>query len=129
MPQKDPAPSWAIWRSLDFFEFFQNYTPPWGGGFNPKKYFEVAHRVQGEVHAKFGWNPASSLGAKSEQTNKQTDRQTDRQASFIYIDWLPFTPPPLQKQKDNVTVTSGYARLNHPEMLDWIAKTVQVTDQ
>ncbi len=28
------------------------------------------------LHAKFGWNPSSSLGSKSEQTNKQTDRQT-----------------------------------------------------
>ncbi len=79
MPQKDPAPSLAIWGKFGFFEFFQNYTPL--GGSTEKKYFEVTHRVQGEVHAKFGWNPSSSLGSKSEQTNKQTDRQ----ASFIYI--------------------------------------------
>ncbi len=34
---------------VGIFEFFQNYTPP--GGVNPKKYFEVTHRVQGKVHA------------------------------------------------------------------------------
>ncbi len=55
------------------FLFFQNYTLP-GGGATQKKYFEVTHRVQGEVHAKFGWNPSSSLGFKSEQTSKQPDR-------------------------------------------------------
>ena len=62
---------------------WQNYSPP-GGGQPKKKYFEVTHRVQGEVHAKFGWNPSSSLSSKSEQTNKQTDRQTG--LVYIYID-------------------------------------------
>ncbi len=61
------------------FEFFQIYTPP--GGINPKKNFEVTHRYQGVIHAKFGWNPSSSLGSKSEQI----DKQTNRQGSFIYI--------------------------------------------
>ncbi len=68
-------PSWAILGKFGFLELFQNYTSPGGGqAANPKKYFEVTHRVQGEVHAKFGWNPFSSLGSKSKQTNKQTDR-------------------------------------------------------
>ena len=66
------------------FEFFQNYTPP--GGVNQKKYFEVTHRVQGEAHAKFGWIPSSSLGSKSEQTNKQTDRQTGLFYIYRYCD-------------------------------------------
>ncbi len=78
MPQKDPALSWAKWRKLDFLSFTKIY-PRWG--VNPKKYFEVTNRVQGEVHAKFGWNPSSSLGSKSEQTNKQTNRPV----LYIYI--------------------------------------------
>ncbi len=40
--------------------------------------------VQGEVHAKFGPDPSSSLGGEWRQTNKQTDRQTDRHCC-IYI--------------------------------------------
>ena len=64
-----------------FFEFFKNYAPL--GGSTQKKYFEVTHRAHGMAHAKFGWNPSSSLASKSEQTNKQTDRQTD--TSLLYI--------------------------------------------
>ncbi len=74
MPQKDSAFCPRPFGEVGIFEFFQNYTPL--GGSTQKKYFEVTHRVQGEVHAKFGWNPSSSFGSKSEQTNRQTDRQT-----------------------------------------------------
>ena len=49
----------------------------------PKKFFDRICRVQGEVHAKFGWDPSSSLAAKP-----WTDTQTNRQTSFIDIDWV-----------------------------------------
>ncbi len=62
------------------FKFLQNYTPPEGP--TQKKYFEVTHRDLRVAHAKFGRDPSSSLGSKSEQTNKQTERHL----SFIYID-------------------------------------------
>ncbi len=52
VPQKDSAPSWAIWGKFRFLSF-SKIIPPMGG-VNPKKYFEVTHRGQGEVHAKFG---------------------------------------------------------------------------
>ncbi len=42
--------------------------------------------VEGEVHAKLGPDPSSSLGGEWRQTNKQTDRQTDTPFCFIYID-------------------------------------------
>ncbi len=61
------------------FLSFSKIIPPLGGS-TQKKYFEVTHRVQGEVHAKFGWNPSSSLGAKS--------KQTDRQTGLFYINRL-----------------------------------------
>ncbi len=61
------------------FEFFQKIPPL--RGVNLKKYFKVTHRDQGEDHAKFGWNSSSSLGSKSEQT----DKETDRQASLLNI--------------------------------------------
>ncbi len=35
--------------------------------------------VQGEVHAKFGPDPFSSLGGEWRQKNRQTDRQTYKQ--------------------------------------------------
>ncbi len=53
-----------------FFDFFQNLRKS-----TKKKYFEVTHRYHGKAHAKFGWNPSSSLDATSEQTNP-ADRQT-----------------------------------------------------
>ncbi len=62
------------------FDFFPKIIPSLGGP-TQKKYFEVTHRVQGEVHAKFGWNPSSSLGFKSEQTSKQPDTPL----SYVYI--------------------------------------------
>ena len=48
-------------------------------------YLKVTHRVQGEIHVKFGWNPSSNLGSKSEQMNRQTDRPTRRANSFSGI--------------------------------------------
>ncbi len=51
-------------------------------GVPPKKYVEDIPRVQGEVHAKFGPDPSSSLGGEWQQT----DRQTDTPFCFIYID-------------------------------------------
>ena len=62
--------SWAIWGKFGFLRF-SKILPPLGGS-TPKRYF----RDHGVVHAKFGWNPSSSLGSK--QTNKQ-------RASSIYI--------------------------------------------
>ncbi len=74
VPQKDPAlRAGPNGESLDFLSF-SKIIPPWGR-VNAKKYFEITHRYQGVLHAKFGWNP-SSLSSKSKQTNTQTDRQT-----------------------------------------------------
>ncbi len=70
-----------VHREEVIFFSFSKIIPSLGGG-QQKKYFVVTHRVQGEVYAKFGWDTSSSLGSKSEQTNKQTDRHL----SFIYID-------------------------------------------
>ncbi len=42
----------AILGKFGFLSFSKIIPPP--GGVNPKKYFEVTHRVQGEAHAKFG---------------------------------------------------------------------------
>ncbi len=60
MPQKFRA----IWRKF--------VSIPFLGGHAQKGFFEVIHRVQGVVHAKFGGDPSSSLGSKSKQINKQT---------------------------------------------------------
>ncbi len=38
-------------KCSDFFSFSKIIPPR---GVNPKKYFEVSHRVQGVAHAKFG---------------------------------------------------------------------------
>ncbi len=53
-------------------------------GVPPKKYVEDIPMVQGEVHAKFGSDPSSSLGGEWRQTNKQTNKQTD--TFLLYID-------------------------------------------
>ncbi len=60
-------------------------------GSTQKKNFEVTHRDQRVANAKFGWDPSSSLGSKSEQTDRQT-------ALFhIYIEelaiWARFAGP------------------------------------
>ncbi len=82
VPQKDFALRPGPYReSLGFLSFSKLY--PLGGG-TQKKYFEVTHRVQGEAHAKFGWDPSCGSGSKSEQTDRQTDRQTG--LFYIYID-------------------------------------------
>ncbi len=65
-------------ESFQSFEFFQNYTPLMG--VPPKKYVEDIRMVQGEVHAKFGSDPSSSLGGDWQQTDRQTD------TPFCYID-------------------------------------------
>ncbi len=80
--RKRIPPSFLGHMGKVIFFSFSKIIPPLGGS-TQKKYFEVTHRYQWVAHAKFGWNPSSSLGSKSEQTNKQTDRQ----ASFIYIDY------------------------------------------
>ncbi len=41
--------------------------------------------VQGEVHAKFGSDPSSSLGGEWQQTDRQTDRQTHLSVLYIWI--------------------------------------------
>ena len=70
-------PSLAIWGKFGFFEFFQSYIPPGGSTQN-----SISRLPSGPM----GWPmpnlvPSSTLGSKSEETN----RQTDRQASFIYM--------------------------------------------
>ncbi len=41
-------------------------------GVPPQKYVEDIPGVHGEVHAKFGLDPSSSLGGERRQTNRQT---------------------------------------------------------
>ena len=75
-------------RSRIFKQLASSYPGPlayipkgpevWGGS----KSISLPKDTGGGGHANFGWNPSSSLGSKSEQT----DRQTDRQTPLFYID-------------------------------------------
>ncbi len=72
-------------KKVWIFWVFPKLCPPPPGGVNQKKSFGVTHRIQGDVHAKFGWiHPV----VWPPNPNKQTDRQTDRQASYIYIPYI-----------------------------------------
>ena len=71
-----PPPPWAIWRKFGFFEFFQNYIPPLGGGQHKKRILRLPTGSRGrpmpnlaEIHPVV-WAP-------------NPNKQTDRQASFI----------------------------------------------
>ena len=81
--------------------------------------------VQGEVHAKFGPDPFSSLGGEWRQTNKQTDTPF----CYIYIDFVdvflkdePTTtvlasslPPPSRKKENIASVCQGKKTLLEQE--------------
>ncbi len=58
---------------LDFWVFTKLYPQ----GITPKKFLESIHRVQGEVHAKFGGDPSRELAAKPNAKPKQTNKQTE----------------------------------------------------
>ncbi len=67
---------------VGIFEFFSKIIPPQGGGCQPKKVF---HRDQREAHAKFGLNPSSSLGSKSEETNIYIYRFLVWERKFLFF--------------------------------------------
>ncbi len=70
-----------LWISLCWRRTFHCSTSPWiNGGSPPKKFLDNIPKVHGEVHAKFGWNPSSSLAAKP-----CTDRQTNKQTGLFYV--------------------------------------------
>ncbi len=73
VPQKDPAPSWAIRGKFGFFEFFQNYTPPGGG--QPKKIFRGYPQGPGGGPCQV-WLRSIQYFGRQIRTNKQTNRQT-----------------------------------------------------
>ncbi len=71
---------------------FYKIVPPLVG-VPPKKYVEDIPRVQGEVHAKLGPDPSSSVGGEWRQTNKQTNTPF----CFIYIDYPTVTLGPSER--------------------------------
>ena len=94
---------WIFW-------VFPKLYPPWGegGGVNPKKYFEVTHRVQRVAHAKFGWDPSSG---RQIQTNKQTDRPQG--GCFLRRQGIdnqqPFCPWLISRSKASLCCSSSHS--------------------
>ena len=79
MPQTDSALRPRPGESWDFFKFFQNYTPLWGG--------QLKKSILRLPTGSMGRSMPNLVGILpvvwAPNPNKQTDRQTDR--PFIYI--------------------------------------------